>query len=127
MRPGSSLICPPIVVGFFFGCLACRILVSPRGIKPTSPAVEVQSLNHWTTREVPSYSFNLKSLLLSVFFFILIFNWSIIGLQHSIKFLLYNNVNQLYAYIYPLPHEPPSRSPIPPSLFFFLFFFPTQS
>ena len=53
MRPGSSLICPPIVVGFFFGCLACRILVSPRGIKPTSPAVEAQSLNHWTTRDVP--------------------------------------------------------------------------
>ena len=32
------------------------------------------------------------------------------------QFLLYNNVNQLYAYIYPLPHEPPSHSPIPPSL-----------
>ena len=55
MRRGSSLICPPIVFFFFFffGCLACGILVSPPRIKLASPAVEVQSLNHWTTREVP--------------------------------------------------------------------------
>ena len=32
---------------------ACRILVPLRGIKPVSPAVEVQSLNHWTAKEVP--------------------------------------------------------------------------
>ena len=31
---------------------ACGILVPHSGIKPTPPAVEVQSLNHWTTREV---------------------------------------------------------------------------
>ena len=33
--------------------MACRILVQWSGIKPMSPAVEAQSLNHWTVREVP--------------------------------------------------------------------------
>ena len=32
---------------------ACGILVPQPGIEPTPPAVEVQSVNHWTTREVP--------------------------------------------------------------------------
>ena len=31
---------------------ACRILVLQPGIKPVSPAVEEQSPNHWTTKEV---------------------------------------------------------------------------
>ena len=30
----------------------CRILVPWPGIKPAPPAVEVQSLNHWTVREI---------------------------------------------------------------------------
>ena len=30
-------------------------MVPRPGIKPTSPEVEVQSLNHWTTREVPPF------------------------------------------------------------------------
>ena len=34
-------------------CTACRILVPPPGIKSVAPAVEAQSLNHWTTKEVP--------------------------------------------------------------------------
>ena len=29
------------------------ILIPQPGIEPASPALEVQSLNHWTTREVP--------------------------------------------------------------------------
>ena len=33
---------------------ACRILVPRPGTEPVPPAVEAQSLNHWTTREVPS-------------------------------------------------------------------------
>ena len=33
---------------------ACRTLVPQSGIEPTPPAVEVQSLNHWLAREVPS-------------------------------------------------------------------------
>ena len=38
---------------------ACRILVPQPGVKPTPPAVEAWSLNHWTTREVP-YSLQFK-------------------------------------------------------------------
>ena len=39
----------------FWPChFVCRILVSPPGIEPTPPALEVWSLNHWTTREGPS-------------------------------------------------------------------------
>ena len=34
---------------------ACRILVAQPGIESMPLAVEVQSLNHWTTKEVPSY------------------------------------------------------------------------
>ena len=44
-----------IILAFFCFWLcntACRILVPRPGIKPTPPAVEAQSLNHWTTREV---------------------------------------------------------------------------
>ena len=39
---------------FIWPChAACRILVPRPGIKPGPPAVEAQSLNHWTAREVP--------------------------------------------------------------------------
>ena len=40
---------------FFFGHLsaACGILVPQGGMEAVSPVVEAQSLNHWTTREVP--------------------------------------------------------------------------
>ena len=38
---------------FLVAPLACGILVPQRGIKPTPPAVEARSLNHWTTRETP--------------------------------------------------------------------------
>ena len=37
-------------------CGACGILVCPPGIEGVPPPVEVQILNHWTTREVPEYS-----------------------------------------------------------------------
>ena len=39
-------------ISFWMHPTACRILVPPPGIKPTPPALEVQSLNHWTTRQV---------------------------------------------------------------------------
>ena len=46
---------------FFFDLEAFRILVPWPEIKPGPPA-EVQSLNHWTTKEVPGLSdFNLAS------------------------------------------------------------------
>ena len=40
--------------------LAREILVPQPGIKPASPALEEQSLNHWTSREVPCGSIFLK-------------------------------------------------------------------
>ena len=45
---------PTTFVFFWLHCWACGILVPQPGIEPTSPAVEAWSLNHWTTREVPS-------------------------------------------------------------------------
>ena len=36
----------------FFGLKVCDILVSQPGIQTASPALEVQSPNRWTTREV---------------------------------------------------------------------------
>ena len=42
---------------FFFSlpcCMAYGILVPQSGIKPVPPALEAQSLNHWTAREVPT-------------------------------------------------------------------------
>ena len=38
-------------LSFFFGCVACEILIPQSGIEP-EPLI-VQCLNHWTTREVP--------------------------------------------------------------------------
>ena len=44
--------------GFFFFFFAyheaCRILVLYPGMEPMTPAVEAHSLNHWTTREIPT-------------------------------------------------------------------------
>ena len=37
--------------------VACRILVPQPGIEPVPPVVEVQSLNHWTAKEVPEDDF----------------------------------------------------------------------
>ena len=38
-------------------CVACGVFVPWPGIKPVSPALEAQSLNHWATREVPVYHY----------------------------------------------------------------------
>ena len=38
--------------------MACGILVPQPGIEPMPPALEVQSLNHWTTRGVPFQPLN---------------------------------------------------------------------
>ena len=42
----------------FFGHISCGILAPRPGIEPVSLALEPQSLNHWTDREVPRHSFN---------------------------------------------------------------------
>ena len=38
---------------FWLHHVACGILVPRPGIKPAPPALETQSLNHWTARDVP--------------------------------------------------------------------------
>ena len=38
---------------FFFGHVACGVLVSLPGIEPIPPSLEAQSLNHWTARKSP--------------------------------------------------------------------------
>ena len=43
----------PFFFSFWLHCTACGILVPQPGIKPAPPALEAQSLNHWTTREIP--------------------------------------------------------------------------
>ena len=41
----------------FFNCtVACRILIHQSGLKLMPPAMEARRLNHWTIKEVPSYS-----------------------------------------------------------------------
>ena len=49
---------------FFFWpcCAACGNLVPQPGIKPISPAVEAQSLNQQTARQVPGKHFSIKAL-----------------------------------------------------------------
>ena len=42
---------------FLAYCTACGILVPQLGIKPTPPALEAGSLNHWITSEVPDIPF----------------------------------------------------------------------
>ena len=49
-----------ICIYIWIHCVSCRILVPPPGINPEPPAVEVQSPNHWTSREFPQI-FNLWS------------------------------------------------------------------
>ena len=49
-----SLLC--VLFFFWQSREACGILVPRPGIQPVPPAVEAWSLNHWTTREVPTLS-----------------------------------------------------------------------
>ena len=53
--PGEGRHLYPHFILFYFcpHCVARRILVPQPGIKPLSPAVEGQNLNHWTIKEVP--------------------------------------------------------------------------
>ena len=46
--------------------MACRILVPQPATEPMSHAVEVQSLNHWTTRKIPE---SLNHIYIYFFFF----------------------------------------------------------
>ena len=64
---------------FLSDCTACRILVPQPGIKPTPPAVEGQSLNHWISREVPPLFFlylHFPQVCFIYMFMCLMFGWS---------------------------------------------------
>ena len=49
--------------------MACGILVPQPGIKPVPTTVQAQSLNHWTTQEVPRGSIFVFNLFQKKFFF----------------------------------------------------------
>ena len=51
---------------FWLPRVACGILVPRPGIEPVPPAMEVQSLNHWTAREVPLINFKRISIFLFI-------------------------------------------------------------
>ena len=51
-------VCIYIYIFFFFGRAAYGILIPRPGMEPVPPAIEAQSLNHWTTREVPTNILN---------------------------------------------------------------------
>ena len=44
-------------ISFYFGCVACGILVPRPGIEPRPSVVRAQSPNRWTEREFPGYLF----------------------------------------------------------------------
>ena len=54
MRQVKALLGMHLSLSLFFqpGHAACGVLVPQPGIEPAPPALEAQSFNHWTTREV---------------------------------------------------------------------------
>ena len=50
-----SPILKPFLFFFFLHHAACRILVPRPGMEPTPPAVEAQSPNYWTARQVAPF------------------------------------------------------------------------
>ena len=62
---------------FWLCCAAWGILVPQPGIEPMSLAVKAWSLNHWMSRDVPTYYY---------FLFQLIFYWSIVELQCCVNY-----------------------------------------
>ena len=54
---GSFFVCLFLFFFFFFGCTMWHVELPWPGIEPTPPAVEAQSLNHWTTWEALMGSF----------------------------------------------------------------------
>ena len=59
VMPLGIIIISTLIFFFFFWphCTACGILISRPGIEPAPPALEAQSLNHWTAREDPMLNF----------------------------------------------------------------------
>ena len=78
----------------------CGILVPQPGIKPVPPVVGAQSLNHWTTREVPLcvlFGFticNFKN------FFILHEYWNLFFFFYTSKNILMFRINSFFFFLY---------------------------
>ena len=64
LMPALALDLPRLSLILFFGSTARGILVPQPGIKPVQPALEAQSVNHWTARKAPRL--NLKPALISL-------------------------------------------------------------
>ena len=64
-----------------FFAMACEILVPQVGIEPRPPPIEVQHLNHWTCRKVPSPSFLFSSQSTSSLYFSSAFSSSVVLLS----------------------------------------------
>ena len=87
---------------FLFCCAtACGILVPQPGIKPMSPAVEAQSLNHWIIREAPEILFLIFTLLL------LVVHETIVILSYSHALIVTSTFSSskisTYMYVFPWP------------------------
>ena len=71
---------------FFWSChVAYGLLVPPCGTEPGPPAVEVQSPNHWVTREVLQKNFLNPRFLMLHHYLIFPFHWNIIFNLLTIK------------------------------------------
>ena len=83
----SSFLIGYFICLFFFlrgpNPTACGILVPQPGIRPVPPALEAQSLSHWTARKVP-HSYHLKNM--SVKMLTWLFKISIAESQHKLLF-----------------------------------------
>ena len=81
---------------FWLSCGVSRILFPWPGIKPVPPAVEAQSLNHWTTRKVPSYfPFNPSFIISKVFLCLSCAIPSTGFLLHSVYMSIFDSLCQL--------------------------------
>ena len=75
---------------FKLHCTACETLDPQAGIEPVPSALEVQSLNHWTTRDI-SRKWNTLVLILLLFFYF----WN-----HSPSPLTHRWVHTIFCTIY---------------------------
>ena len=85
--------------------MVCGTLVLQPGIEPVPPAVEAQSLNHWTAREVPFFILFFWIIHYMVPLTLVTVYRALLCVGHSVKLILYiilstplgNHVRQLLS------------------------------